>query len=64
MDKISKFHKKLLKNAQDITQPKYGVQVEIRNDKQVLWINVDGICVLRICQIPEIKFTKNGVKLN
>lgn len=38
----------------DITQPRVGVLVHLREDGQVLWIDVDGICVLRICGIPNI----------
>ena len=40
----------------DITKPEHGVQVELRNDQKVLWINIDGRCVVRICQIPLIEF--------
>lgn len=29
------------------------VEVVIRNDSKVLWVNVDGECELRICQIKE-----------
>jgi hypothetical protein len=37
----------------DITAPK-GVQVQIRADGKVLWVNVDGKCVLRCCQIEVL----------
>ena len=33
----------------DITAPS-GVEIKIRDDYKVIWINVDGICVCRICQ--------------
>ena len=36
----------------DITAPE-GVQIQIRADGEVVWVNVDGICRLRICQIPH-----------
>lgn len=36
----------------DITAPKI-VEVLVRVDEKVLWVNVDGVCVLRVCQIPE-----------
>lgn len=39
----------------DITAPENTVEVEARKDGKVLWVNVDGICVLRICQCPGIK---------
>jgi hypothetical protein len=37
----------------DITAPEHGVVVSVRDDEKVLWVDVDGICVLRICQIPS-----------
>lgn len=37
----------------DITAPQ-AIEVLIRADGGVLWVNVDGICRLRICQIKEI----------
>jgi hypothetical protein len=39
---------------QDITAPEHPVEVDIRFDGQVLWVNVDGKCVLRICQMPGL----------
>lgn len=38
----------------DITAPEHGVQIIIREDRKVLWVNVDGICRLRICDIPYL----------
>lgn len=35
----------------DIKAPKQ--EVEVLAVGSVLWVNVDGICRLRICQIPE-----------
>ena len=40
--------------AQDITAPKYCVEVQIRCDSKVIWIHVDGQTVLRISQIPRL----------
>jgi hypothetical protein len=31
------------------------VEVEVSKDGKVIWINVDGICRLRICQIRAIE---------
>lgn len=31
------------------------VQVEVREDKKVLWINVNGVCVLRVCAIENLE---------
>jgi hypothetical protein len=45
------FHGELL----DITAPKFGVEVEIREDGKVLWVHVDGVSVLRICQIDRLE---------
>lgn len=42
----------------DITAPK-GVQVQIREDGKVLWVNVDGMCVLRCCQIEVLDVEDN-----
>ena len=39
----------------DITAPAY-VEVKVREDGQVLWVNVDGVCALRICR-PQNKIT-------
>lgn len=40
----------------DITGPEVEVEVSYRDG--VLWVNVDGICRLRVCQIkPEILVT-------
>lgn len=38
----------------DITAPEVGVDIQIKEDKSVIWISVDGVCVLRICQIPTL----------
>lgn len=37
----------------DITSPR-TVQVQIRSDGKVIWINVDGMCRLRCCQIEHL----------
>jgi hypothetical protein len=31
------------------------VEVLVRNDGKVLWVNVEGVCVLRVCQIKKIE---------
>lgn len=45
----------------DICGAELGVQVDIRDDGKVLWVSVDGLTVLRICQIPllEINDARN-----
>ena len=42
-----------LGDMMDITAPK-GVQIQIRADGKVIWVNVDGKCVLRCCQIEVL----------
>ena len=39
----------------DLTAPIEGVQVQVREDGKVLWVNVDGVCRLRVCRIPELE---------
>jgi len=40
-------NEKLLGRMRDIF-PQHGVQIQIQQDGLVCWINVDGICVMRI----------------
>jgi hypothetical protein len=37
----------------DVTAPQV-VEVSIRNDGKVVWVNVDGICRFRACQITTV----------
>lgn len=39
----------------DITAPKYEVEIAISKDYDgnVIWVNVDGICRLRICRVSS-----------
>jgi hypothetical protein len=37
----------------DITAPQ-NVEIKIRSDGKVVWINIDGVCRLRACQVPKI----------
>jgi len=37
----------------DITGP-CKVEVQIREDGTVLWVNVEGVCRLRICRVEEL----------
>ena len=45
---------KLVRAHVDITAPR-GVEVAYSADRKVLWVNVDGICVLRCCRIEDLK---------
>lgn len=38
----------------DITEPE-EVDIVIRDDGKVLWVNINGICRLRLCKIKTIK---------
>jgi len=40
-------NEKLLGTMRDIS-PQHGVQIQIQQDGLVCWINVDGVCVMRI----------------
>ena len=33
------------------------VQISIRKDKKVIWVNTENGCVLRICQIKKLEIT-------
>lgn len=39
----------------DITAPVHGVEVSVSPDGTKLWVNVDGVCVLRVCRAPRIE---------
>jgi hypothetical protein len=38
----------------DVTAPQHVVEVQVHEDNSVLWVNVDGVCILRICRIPKL----------
>ena len=38
----------------DIAKPDIAVQVQISPDSKTLWVNVDGLCRLRICRISRL----------
>lgn len=38
-----------------------NVEVAIRDDGSVLWVNVDGVCVLRVCKIKSITIRDNRI---
>lgn len=41
---------------QDITAPEF-VEIAIRDDGAVIWINVDGVTALRACRIKNLVLT-------
>jgi len=42
----------------DITAPE-DVQIQIHEDGKVIWVNVNGICALRCCQIENLQVEDN-----
>lgn len=38
----------------DITKPDTVVEIMVSNDGSVIWVNVDGVCRLRVCRIPHL----------
>ena len=48
----------------DITEPNYGVQIQVRGDKKVVWVHVDGATVLRICRISALEVEMMGDSTN
>jgi hypothetical protein len=45
----------------DITAPQ-AVEIHIRHDGLVVWVNVDGICRFRACQIGELAIIDDRVE--
>lgn len=43
----------------DLMNPKGGVQITVRPDGHRLWVNVDGVCVLRVSGIPILEIEDN-----
>jgi hypothetical protein len=41
----------------DITAPEHGVQITVRENElgNVIWVNVDGLCVARVCQVSYLE---------
>jgi hypothetical protein len=39
----------------DITAPLHAVQIQIKHNSSVVWVNVDGVLRLRICRIPKLE---------
>lgn len=46
----------------DINAPAV-VQVQIRADRKVLWVNIDGVCRLRCCLIGELTIVDDSLEL-
>ena len=47
-------HNSTMFSSIDLTGPFDEVEIEEREDGKVLWVNVDGICILRLSKLdPE-----------
>ena len=42
----------------DITAPAC-VDIQIKENGRVIWVNVNGVCILRICRIPCLEVQDN-----
>lgn len=38
----------------DVRAPRSGVDVTVSHDQKSLWVNIDGMCVLRVEEIPHL----------
>src|SRR5437667_12708513 len=47
---------KLLMDFLDVTAPRH-IEIEIRNDGKVIWVHLNGMTILRACQIGELMIT-------
>jgi hypothetical protein len=47
----------------DITAPNV-VEIEVRHDGKVVWVNVDGVCRLRACQIGNLAIDDSRINYN
>ncbi len=48
---------KILEAAVDITNVLHHVEIDVRADGQVLWVNVDGVCLVRISRLHPQQLT-------
>ena len=40
------------------------VEIVVRADSKIAWVNVDGVCVLRICDINKTEHRKGALRIN
>jgi hypothetical protein len=55
---------RLLDAHTDITAPTGPVEVNSDDKRGVLWVNVSGVCVLRVCQIQHLVLEPNSELLD
>lgn len=56
-DKIDEYTMDLLVDAHLDVTGAANVEVTWNAAKTILWVNVNGVCLLRICQIKELQLT-------
>lgn len=44
----------------DITNPLADIEITVREDRQVIWVNVGEVCRLRICKIGNQRIHITG----
>ena len=49
-------------NFLDIAEPKV-IQIEVNPTGSILWVNIDGLCVLRVCKIAKLTIIDNRNKM-
>lgn len=47
----------------DITAPTHDVEVQVSPNGKVMWVNVGGTCVLRICRAASIRVISEHYEL-
>lgn len=50
---------RLLEAQVDVTNPEH-VEVLVDRKRSVVWVNVNGVCVLRACQITNLVVDERG----
>ena len=53
---------KILASQLDITAPEL-VEIDYDTTRNVLYININGITILRVCRSQQVKLVQNGEKL-
>jgi len=43
----------VIENQMDISNVDC-IEITVRNDRKVVWINLNGVCVVRICNIKQL----------
>lgn len=46
----------------DLAAPAHGVEIEIGRGGDIVWVNIDGVCALRISSVNPVKITINDAR--